>query len=1105
MSGQLPTHKVSDMAISIHNFPRQITVGNQKQSSLLAFLFMLVACITPMQASASEATQCANAKNDSDPDTCELWVNGNLNHSKASYFEGEAIPYRVAIDAVIGHEYEITIGWDAVVSDENALDFLTTYDRDVTSADPCSGDSLCTLATPSSIAAIPSDMRMQRGRDDIGGNDDDITQVPGEFTVWGGTIAMVGGYNYPADFSYTGAHEITLTLRIVANADSVVLAWGGHMASRLDWGNANGVVNLNGSPYHMRASGNEYDGDGYVGSISGIQGDLVLSTSAVVFPSYLNITKETDRSSTDSFAFMTDGAAEGVVDGAFNLQNGQLIRLTVEGNSSVYVAEDLSQVLDIYDAPLWELDNVVCTDNENMPVPFDRSGGRIDLAVGEALLIDCYFTNNFVGLPKLELVKKVILASDTCDTVDFDGTANESLDIASGDSVRYCYRVQNAGNDIAYDLGLGDDAGTVALGDDFNPPLSGGDLAALGKDGAIADLGVAGNTFSEAAIQINLPVGESVTNTATANAIDFVDMLVSDVDTATVNVAWSQGCRLDGGVSKTGDCADAAPVINVIEGTALTWCADVCMDDGNSDLLDASIALNDAGGTLQSISNQTLAAGACNTWSFGETAGSSSHVRNLPASGVDAYGNTVGCSDNATANVYDPNIALDKKISFDNRCGNGDDVDFTELYYGEEAYYCFSVTNLGDEDLEYVRLTDSLLGLDVYVGDLAAGGGPWTSSAYGPYLVTDDIHNTASVSAGGALTHAPVQHTDSADINMMFADIKVEKTGTAKLNAKENETAVSYTIKVTNIGNVTAIGVMLTDTLPELITYLSDDAGCTYDNVQHSISCDLGDIDTGNANAVTITITAELLQPAPIFGTFENLACADVKGVTTPDIDMSNNCDTHKTRIVPGATRTIGFWQNHPDHLGQCLTLDENTLELERAGEDVCGNGYMDTVNGIDLGYVQIATEACDDELDARVSTELTGNGKGHAKSLVDPVSSADIDSDVETALELGLGVLKATPSHWKDGTKRSRLDAVRTTAGRQVLAAICNATLLDALRPDFLDTYIDVLLGDDIDAILALSGDSDLYNNSGNDEPIGIPGSADPFANNDDPSDPSD
>ena len=1102
------------MAISIHDSRRQVGACNQKQPLLPAFLYMLlVLCITPMQTVASEATQCANARNDSDPDTCELWVNGNINHSKASYFEGEAIPYRVVIDAaVIGHEYEITLGWDAVESDKNALDYLATYNHDVTSADPCSGDSLCTLATPSSTAVIPDDIRMQRGRDDIDGNDDDITQTPGEFTVWGGNIAAVGGYNYPTGFAYTGSHEITLTLRIEATASTMVLAWGGHMASRLDWGIVNGVVNLRGSPFHMRASGSEYDGDGYVGSISGIQGDLVLSTSAVVFPSYLNITKETDRSSTDSFAFMSDGTAEGVVDGAFSLQGGQSIQLTVAGNSSAYVEEDLTlpEMLDIYGEPLWELDNVVCTNGENMPVPFDRSGDRIDIAVGEALLIDCYFRNIFVGLPKLELVKKVIPASDTCDTVDFDGTANESLDIASGDSVRYCYRVQNAGNDIAYDLGLGDDAGTVAMGDDFYPLLSGGDLADLGKDSATADLDAAGNTYSEEVIQINLPVGQSVTNTATANAIDFIDMPVSGTDTATVNVTWSQACSLGGGVSKTGNCADATPVLNVIEGTALTWCADVCLDSGNSDLLDATIALKNATGTLQSDINRTLAAGTCNMWSFDETAGSSSHVRNLSASGVDAYGNSIGCNDNATANVYDPNIAIDKKISLDSRCGNGDDADFTELYYGEEVYYCFSITNLGDEDLADVRLVDPLLGLDVPVGDLAAGGSSsWASAAYGPYTVTGDIHNTASASAGGALTRASVRHTDSADVSMMFADIKVEKTGTAKLNAKEfvpdTEILVSYSIKVTNDGNVTAIGVILTDTLPELVNYLSDDAGCTYDNILHSISCDLGDVATGNANAVTITIMAELVQPAPIFGIFENLACADVTGEKTPDINLDNNCDTHDTRIVPGATRTIGFWQNHPDHLGQCLELDENILELERLAEDSCGSGYMDTVNGIDLGYVQIADEACDDELDARVSTELTGNGKGHAKSLVDPVSSADADTDIETALELGLGVLKAVPSHWEDGTKRSRLDAARTTAGRQVLAAICNATLLDALRPAFLDTYIEVLLGDDIDAILALSGNSDLYNNSGDDEPIGIPGSADPFANNDDPSDPSD
>lgn len=37
----------------------------------------------PLLTQASEATQCANAKKDADPDTCKEWVNGNLNHTKA--------------------------------------------------------------------------------------------------------------------------------------------------------------------------------------------------------------------------------------------------------------------------------------------------------------------------------------------------------------------------------------------------------------------------------------------------------------------------------------------------------------------------------------------------------------------------------------------------------------------------------------------------------------------------------------------------------------------------------------------------------------------------------------------------------------------------------------------------------------------------------------------------------------------------------------------------------------------------------------------------------------------------------------------------------------
>jgi uncharacterized repeat protein (TIGR01451 family) len=1107
--------KVADMRDNSTDFPN--TTARQLLSCIRqAAAWLLLGCMTlsPALLQASEATLCANAKRDTNPDTCEDYVNGNLGQSKALYLEGDSIAGRVVLDqAVAGHVYEITIGWDAVVSGKNALDYLATHNYSVTLADPCEGGALCEPGSPNHSMDIPPDTRMQRGRDNTPGTEDDVPQVPGEFLVWGGEILSVGDYTYPPDFDYSGSQEVSLTLRIEAQGSPVVLAWGGHIASRLDWGNENGVVNLSGSPYHMRVSGNEYINAGAIepiGSISGIQGDLSLASGAVVFPAYLNVTKEADRSTGDDFLFLTDGMADGVVNGSFSLKDEQTLQLRVEGNTSAWVEEDLSQLLDYYGEPLWELDAVVCTDNNNVPVEFLRDGDRIDIALGEALEVDCYFQNIFTGLPKLELAKKVIPAGLSCDTVDFNAAGNESLDIASGDTVRYCYRVQNAGNDIAYDLALDDDAGSVTeLLDDFAVTLAGGDLAELGKDGAVADLGVAGNAYGEATVLIALPVGGSVTNTATARGIDAIDVPISDEDTATVNVTSAQDCNLTAGVSTTGSCDDAAAVANVIEGTPLTWCANTCLQTGNSDLSDATIALMHGETEMQSAVGQTLPAGSCNTWTFDETAGSSSHARMLMASGVDDYTNPISCMDNATANVYDPDISISKYVSLDsdNRCGNGDDVEQVTVYYGTPVWYCFVVQNLGDEDLVNVRLRDEVLGLEIELPDLAAGSEAWESGYYEYGPVEDDIHNTARVSASGGMTEALVSHDDSADVQMLFADIRVEKTGTTRLDAKQNETAVSYSITVSNIGNVAAEGVVLTDTLPDLVDYLSDDAGCAYDADSHVLTCDLGEI--AMDDAVIITITGELVEAAPVFGSFENLACAEVTGVATPDVDPDNNCDTHNTRIVPGATRTIGYWQNHPETLGQCLELEENTVTLDRASDGSCGTGTPATVNGIDLGYVQIANEACDDEIDATVSSHLNVNGKGRAKPLVDPEPVADGDSDVETALEAALGVLKASPAHWTDGTKRSDLDQARTTAGRQVLAAICNVTLLEALRPGFLDDHVAVLSGGDIEAILGLSANADGFNNSGDDEPIGDhvnaePG-ADPGANSDDPTDPSD
>jgi hypothetical protein len=58
----------------------------------------------------------------------EVFVNGNLNQTKAHYNEGDSIPYRTVIDDLTpGVTYGVTIQWDTVDSGAYALDYLTGF------------------------------------------------------------------------------------------------------------------------------------------------------------------------------------------------------------------------------------------------------------------------------------------------------------------------------------------------------------------------------------------------------------------------------------------------------------------------------------------------------------------------------------------------------------------------------------------------------------------------------------------------------------------------------------------------------------------------------------------------------------------------------------------------------------------------------------------------------------------------------------------------------------------------------------------------------------------------------------------------------------------
>jgi len=114
------------------------------------------------------------------------WQNGNLNGSQAHYSEGDSVPYRAVFSSLVaGATYTATLEWDTTQSSKHAIDYLTTWNR-TANPDPCTGVAgvpAGSCSSPTSFA-IPVDANVTNGPNGAPLGGDDITQIPGNFTVF---------------------------------------------------------------------------------------------------------------------------------------------------------------------------------------------------------------------------------------------------------------------------------------------------------------------------------------------------------------------------------------------------------------------------------------------------------------------------------------------------------------------------------------------------------------------------------------------------------------------------------------------------------------------------------------------------------------------------------------------------------------------------------------------------------------------------------------------------------------------------------------------------------------------------------------------------------
>jgi Prealbumin-like fold domain len=368
----------------------------------------------------ADLDQCANGPTSTPvPCTLDAWQNGNVNQNQAHYSEGNSVPYRMKFDElVVGGTNTVTISYDTTKNGKHALDYLTDYDRTASAGNnPCSGIAGCLLASETTFP-IPLDPRVANGQDQLPGGGDDITQIPGSFSMFGGTITAVSGYTVSG--SYAGDSTTSVTITFTSNVPNPVMAWSGHIGTRLDWGIANSAINISGSPYHMRLE--DINGGG------GNQ-DRSLSASAVFFPIAVTIVKETNPDDAQSKTF--DYTTTGTGLSAFSLTpaNG-----TTSASTNFSLNDETTRTVTESDPhaspPEFNLTNLACVQADGGlgvgSFSVNLGGRSVSFTPKEGQSITCTFTNteDLNATRGKIIVDKVTNPSG--DTTSFDFTTTYS-------------------------------------------------------------------------------------------------------------------------------------------------------------------------------------------------------------------------------------------------------------------------------------------------------------------------------------------------------------------------------------------------------------------------------------------------------------------------------------------------------------------------------------------------------------------------------------------------------------------------------------------------------------------------------------------------------
>ena len=341
------------------------------------------------------------------------------------------------------------------------------------------------------------------------------------------------------------------------------------------------------------------------------------------------------------------------------------------------------------------------------------------------------------------------------------------------------------------------------------------------------------------------------------------------------------------------------------------------------------------------------------------TDGTSNAAFNATLSGVSVPGGYA-----VTATATDPlgdTSEFAKDVSTQNVADLGITGQISEspAYIGDTVTYTFTITNAGPDTGHGVTFTDTLPAgvnyadgfssvpagmtpivsgnsITVNVGTLAAGA--TVTLMFQAQITTgaaSSITNTGSVTTTDSDPTTP----DTAPVTttvLPSADLAITQLTTTPAPNYAGANLV-YTIAAANNGPSDATGVMVVDTLPANVMFISATGGATFDGTS-KVTLNVGNLASGGTATFTITVqpTAAAVAASPI-------SDSATASANEHDSNTSNNTLTVSTTIVASADLQVGISPSaSPVDAGQNLTY---TITATNNGpSDATGVVVTDTI-----------------------------------------------------------------------------------------------------------------------------------------------------------------